>query len=612
QLFDEVTLAPGTVTYKFENLDSYDLTDGHMYQYQLAERKVDGYVPSYEMNVDGKDRIIDITNTYTDEEQFVTISGEKKWIAPEGTVLPTSVIVELYQNGEAIDEVEITADMNWQYSFDGLAMYDEDGVAYSYTVKEVPIDGYLSLVVPTANGYDITNTLYVGEAGQFSVSKAVSGGDQMVPADDTVYGFLLKVKATVNEWDSMKVYQKSELEDARDEALEELNAANEELARAERLFRQNAVAFTTGSAYQFIMVEEVYYDEPEVTTGSAYDYTTGSAYKYTIVDNDGDILVKRSTTSSALFMDFTPAADAADAITRIIDAIKALADDFKNLNKASVFLNMLNEEQQSSTPSALKFNRTDAEDLLQAERDVREADALVAATEQAIADFIAADVTTPSAIKITMTPTAGSGLEAIVMELDTDSALYDAETMTYAINFELLKDTGYVVTIEAADKAEIEYSISEIDWAFENYVGTEITVNGIEELEGRYVAPREMDKASADTYLFNNIYEDNPPPPPPPPVEPDPEDPPYYPPYVPPVVPEEPPVIPDEPDVPEEPVVIEEPEVPLVDIPGEIIEEEDIPLGDAPPTGDNTNAVPFMVMMALAAAGLVITRRRFN
>jgi len=421
----------------------------------------------------------------------------------------------------------------------------------------------------------------------------------------------------------MKVYQKSELEDAYDEAVKELDEANAKLARAERLFRQNAVAFTTGSAYRFIMVEEVYIEEPEVTTGSAYEYIPEVAYKYTIVDNDSDILVKRSTTGSALFMDFTPAADAADAITRIIDAIKALADDFKNLNKASVFLNMLNEEQQSSTPSALKFNRTDAEDLLQAERDVREADALVAATEQAIDDFIAADVTTPSAIKITMTPTAGSGLEAIVMELDTDSALYDAETMTYAINFELLKDTGYVFTIEAADKAEIEYSISEIDWAFENYVGTEITVNGIEELDGRYVAPREMDKASADTYLFNNIYEDNPPPPPPPVDEPDPKpepkpdpkpepkpdpkpDPdPYVPPYV-------PPVIPDEPEVPEEPVVIEEPEVPLVDIPGEIIEEEDIPLGDAPPTGDNANAVPFMMMMVLAAAGLVITRKRFN
>ncbi|MBP3585824.1 MAG: hypothetical protein J6J59_09130, partial [Peptococcaceae bacterium] len=263
-------------------------------------------------------------------------------------------------------------------------------------------------------------------------------------------------------------------------------------------------------------------------------------------------------------------------------------------------------------PSALKFNRTDAEDLLQAERDVREADALVAAREQAIEDFVNKEVTTPSAIKITMTPTAGSGLEPKVLELDTDSALYDAETMTYAINFELLKDTGYVVTIEAADKAVIEYSISEADVRFDTYKGTEITVNGTDKLDGRYVSPRVMDKASADTFLFNNIYADNPEPPPYVPPTEDPEDPPYYPPYVPPVVPEEPPVIPDEPDVPEEPVVIEEPEVPLVDIPGEIIEEEDIPLGDAPPTGDNTNAVPFMVMMALAAAGLVITRRRFN
>ncbi len=619
--YDTVTLAPGSTEYRFENLESYDLTDGHMYQYQLAERKVNGYVPSYEMYVNGKDRIINITNTYSDEEEFVTISGEKKWIAPEDTVLPTTIIVNLYQNGTVIDEMEVTAEMNWQYRFENLPMYDTEGMAYSYTVNEEPVDGYLSLVVPTANGFDITNTLYVGEVGQFSVSKMVSGGSEMVPQDDTEYGFLLKVKATVNQWDSMKVYQKSELEDARDEALAELDEANEKLLRAEKIFRQNAVAFTTGSAYQFIMTEEVYIEEPKVTTGSAYDYTTGSAYKYTIVDNGGDVLVKHS--KSPLFMSFTPAADAADAIERIIEAIKALADDFKNLNKGSVFLKMLHEEQQSSTPSALKFERTAAEDLLQAERDVQEADALVDAREQAIEDFLQTEVATPSAIKIIMTPMAGSDLKPITMELDSSSALYDEETMTYTINFDLLKDTGYVFAIEAVDKAVIEYSISEMDVRFDTYKGTEITVNGTDKLEGRYVALRVLDKASADTYLFNNIYADNPPPYVPPT---EPEDPPYIPPYVPPVEPEDPPyvppyvppVIPEEPSVtPEEVVVIEEPEVPLgdnpgVEIPGEIIEEEDIPLGDAPPTGDNANAIPFVVMMAFAVVGLVVTRRRFN
>ena len=79
----------------------------------------------------------------------------------------------------------------------------------------------------------------------------------------------------------------------------------------------------------------------------------------------------------------------------------------------------------------------------------------------------------------------------------------------------------------------------------------------------------------------------------------------------------------DEPEVPktepteeptekptEEPIV--EPEVPLIDVPGETIEEPEVPLGDAPKTGDSSNAVPFVVLMMVAVAGLMVTRRKFN
>ena len=76
--------------------------------------------------------------------------------------------------------------------------------------------------------------------------------------------------------------------------------------------------------------------------------------------------------------------------------------------------------------------------------------------------------------------------------------------------------------------------------------------------------------------------------------------------------------IPD-PDVPltepEEPTIdIEDPDVPLVDVPGETveIEEPEVPLGDAPATGDRSAATPFAVLMLIAAAGLAITRKRFN
>lgn len=68
-----------------------------------------------------------------------------------------------------------------------------------------------------------------------------------------------------------------------------------------------------------------------------------------------------------------------------------------------------------------------------------------------------------------------------------------------------------------------------------------------------------------------------------------------------------------EPEVP--PVVIEDPDVPLVDVPGEPvveIEEPEVPLGDAPKTGDTAPMVAFAGLMAAAVVGLIITRRKFN
>ena len=69
-----------------------------------------------------------------------------------------------------------------------------------------------------------------------------------------------------------------------------------------------------------------------------------------------------------------------------------------------------------------------------------------------------------------------------------------------------------------------------------------------------------------------------------------------------------------EPEEPGEEIDIEDPEVPLAEVPGEEveIEEPEVPLGDAPQTGDNSNTIPFVVLMLAAARGLVVTRRKFN
>ncbi|MDM5430629.1 Cna B-type domain-containing protein [Bacillus mycoides] len=86
-----------------------------------------------------------------------SVSGTKMWKGDNEKDRPSSIKVELLQNEKIVDTKEVTAADGWKYKFDNLAVYDANGVAYKYEVKEQPIDGYTTEV----NGYDITNTKVV-------------------------------------------------------------------------------------------------------------------------------------------------------------------------------------------------------------------------------------------------------------------------------------------------------------------------------------------------------------------------------------------------------------------------------------------------------------------
>ncbi|RFT61557.1 Cna B-type domain-containing protein, partial [Bacillus clarus] len=83
-----------------------------------------------------------------------SVSGTKTWKDGNATDRPSSIQVELLQNGNSIKTQEVTAANNWNYTFADLPAYDNNGNAYTYTVKEHPVAGYKSEV----NGYNITNT----------------------------------------------------------------------------------------------------------------------------------------------------------------------------------------------------------------------------------------------------------------------------------------------------------------------------------------------------------------------------------------------------------------------------------------------------------------------
>ncbi|PGZ27413.1 cell wall anchor protein, partial [Bacillus anthracis] len=82
----------------------------------------------------------------------------KTWNDNKATDRPSSIKVDLLQNGKVVDTKEVTGATEWKYTFEKLQAYDAEGKAYKYEVKEQAVEGYESKV----NGYHITSTK-VGE-----------------------------------------------------------------------------------------------------------------------------------------------------------------------------------------------------------------------------------------------------------------------------------------------------------------------------------------------------------------------------------------------------------------------------------------------------------------
>jgi len=134
-------------TFHFNELPKYDEA-GEEIEYTVEEEEVEGYTATY----DG----YNITNTKDEEPEpeTVDVAGTKTWVDDEEADRPESIIVNLLKNGEAIDEVEVTARTQWTFHFDELPKYDETGKEIEYSVEEEAVEGYTA----SYEGFNITNT----------------------------------------------------------------------------------------------------------------------------------------------------------------------------------------------------------------------------------------------------------------------------------------------------------------------------------------------------------------------------------------------------------------------------------------------------------------------
>ncbi|MBQ2755633.1 MAG: Cna B-type domain-containing protein [Oscillospiraceae bacterium] len=95
------------------------------------------------------------------------IEGVKVWEDDNDAkgLRPESITVELYKDGEKIDETEATAASGWEFSFKVDSYLDANGEPINYTVKEQPVENYeqTALTNPV-----VTKAFAVGNFGKYT------------------------------------------------------------------------------------------------------------------------------------------------------------------------------------------------------------------------------------------------------------------------------------------------------------------------------------------------------------------------------------------------------------------------------------------------------------
>ena len=164
----------------FANLEKYK--DGNEIVYTIKEDAVE----NYKSKITG-DMASGFTVTNTNIEK-TNVNVTKKWVGKA----KDSVKVKLIADGTEKQEATLSAGTNWKHEFDNLPKYAEtDGHKIVYTIKEVSIDGYKSVISGSAeDGFTITNTItgkvtipvtkrWVGPEGTSAKVRLFAGSDEV-------------------------------------------------------------------------------------------------------------------------------------------------------------------------------------------------------------------------------------------------------------------------------------------------------------------------------------------------------------------------------------------------------------------------------------------------
>ncbi|WP_208589497.1 Cna B-type domain-containing protein, partial [Gracilibacillus suaedae] len=145
----------------FSDLLAIDQT-GEEIQYSIEEEVVEGYDTTITGN---PEEGYVITNSHTPER--IDLAGTKTWEDADNQdgKRPESITVRLLANGEEVEDVEVTAEADWEFAFTDLPKF-ANGAEIHYTIQEDGVQDYST----TIDGMDITNS-YTPEQTSINVVK---------------------------------------------------------------------------------------------------------------------------------------------------------------------------------------------------------------------------------------------------------------------------------------------------------------------------------------------------------------------------------------------------------------------------------------------------------
>ncbi|MGM9878452.1 MAG: Cna B-type domain-containing protein [Bacilli bacterium] len=135
-------------TYEFTNLVKY--AKGVEINYTIKEKSV----ADYDTVING----YNITNKHIPEVVSKTVKKEWNDDNNRDKVRPESITVILLKDGKEEQEITLSDDNNWTYTFNNLPKYRDGGVVVKYSVEEIEVNKYETDIEKKDDGFVITNT----------------------------------------------------------------------------------------------------------------------------------------------------------------------------------------------------------------------------------------------------------------------------------------------------------------------------------------------------------------------------------------------------------------------------------------------------------------------